>query len=317
MPTERIPVERRVAMTPEEFRNQHLQMRRPVVITHALSWPALEKWSFEWFRDVYGDFDVELSVNPTHTQKVVNMKLGVYVQRILSNAGMTGGLYLDQFPLSKLPALKEDYSIPQFCDPAREIKPHLWIGPGTTVLSFHKDNHSALVPVDNIFVQIRGYKKILLADPDNDPFMYPRSAADGAEWHSQVNPEQVDLARFPAYSEARVLEATVGPGDVIYIPQNYWHYVRALEPSISMSFWWIPSQLSVVCDKLLRNVMAVSDDCCLTLDDIEEFGGMEQFVSALKASSEGVGGVDFRERLLTIFDEDTRNTLRVRLCMPR
>ena len=30
----------------------------------------------------------------------------------------------------------------------------------------------------------------------------------------------------------------LGPSEVLYIPRHVWHYVRSLEPSVSVSFWW-------------------------------------------------------------------------------
>lgn len=30
----------------------------------------------------------------------------------------------------------------------------------------------------------------------------------------------------------------LGPGEMLYIPPNWWHHVTALTPSFSVSFWW-------------------------------------------------------------------------------
>jgi len=129
-------------LPPEIFKEEYAKPGLPVIITNALTWPAFGCWTHEWFRDTYGNIPVELSVNPTHTRRTVKMRLGAYIQRIMDNHRMDGGLYLDQFPLHELPDLARYFSVPPYCRPDRIIMPHLWIGPGTTVLSFHKDNHN-------------------------------------------------------------------------------------------------------------------------------------------------------------------------------
>ena len=43
---------------------------------------------------------------------------------------------------------------------------------------------------------------------------------------------------FPGFLEAEYVEGVVGPGDMLYIPQGWWHFVRGLTPSFSVSFWW-------------------------------------------------------------------------------
>ncbi|KAI9672096.1 MAG: hypothetical protein M1831_001909 [Alyxoria varia] len=48
--------------------------------------------------------------------------------------------------------------------------------------------------------------------------------------------------RFPyfaeAYEEGRYVEAVLHPGECLYIPRGWWHYVRSLDISASVSFWW-------------------------------------------------------------------------------
>jgi hypothetical protein len=293
------PIERIRGLPPQVFFSEHNSLARPVIITNSLRWPALEKWTHEWFRDTHGDLAVELSCNPTHTHRPVKMRLGEYMQRVIDNHRMEGGLYLAQFPLHRIPALSKDFSVPPYCSRNREVMPHLWVGPGTTVLSFHKDNHGPLNEVENIFVQIRGAKRVILASPENDPLMYPRSADTGAYWHSQVNPEQPDFHKFPLFEKATLLEGIVGPGDVIYIPRNYWHYVRALEKSVSMSFWWNPCRLMEVVRLLSSEnepeieALRRQGRTALTDEDIREFGG----VARLKSAFAEFHDLSYRDRL--------------------
>eukprot|EP01045_Picozoa_sp_COSAG04_P025544 COSAG04_NODE_3371_length_2880_cov_7.944984_2_plen_111_part_00 len=44
--------------------------------------------------------------------------------------------------------------------------------------------------------------------------------------------------RFPAVRQAEYTEAVLGPGDALFIPHGHWHYVRSLETSLSVNFWF-------------------------------------------------------------------------------
>ena len=44
--------------------------------------------------------------------------------------------------------------------------------------------------------------------------------------------------QFPAFESAEYVETVLGPGECLYIPVGWWHYVQSLSVSISLSFWW-------------------------------------------------------------------------------
>ena len=40
------------------------------------------------------------------------------------------------------------------------------------------------------------------------------------------------------FKKAEYIEGILGPGDGLFIPVGWWHYVRSLDVSFSVSFWW-------------------------------------------------------------------------------
>src|SRR4029077_1058107 len=58
--------------------------------------------------------------------------------------------------------------------------------------------------------------------------------------NSRVDPEHLDPERFPRFGSASVLDCVVGPGDVLFIPRGWWHYLRSESPSISINHWFGP-----------------------------------------------------------------------------
>jgi ribosomal protein L16 Arg81 hydroxylase len=43
---------------------------------------------------------------------------------------------------------------------------------------------------------------------------------------------------FPLFEKAEYVEGIVGPGECLYIPRGWWHFVRSESVSIGVSFWW-------------------------------------------------------------------------------
>ena len=108
--------------------------------------------------------------------------------------------------------------------------PRFWLGPAGTVTPLHADYD------DNLFVQLWGSKRIWLAPPHHDAFLYPVEA-NALLFGSPFDPEAPDYERFPLARQAALLELTVGPGDMLYVPAGWYHQVRSLSFSLSSNRW--------------------------------------------------------------------------------
>jgi len=53
---------------------------------------------------------------------------------------------------------------------------------------------------------------------------------------SQVDLDHLDYDTFPHFRNIRVIDLVIGPGDLFFLPVGWWHYVRALDNSITMTF---------------------------------------------------------------------------------
>lgn len=108
--------------------------------------------------------------------------------------------------------------------------PRFWLGPARTVTPLHCDYD------DNIFAQVWGSKRIFLAPPHHDAFLYTREA-NPILFGSPFDPEAPDFARFPLARQAALVEVIVQPGDLLYVPAGWYHQVRALTFSLSANRW--------------------------------------------------------------------------------
>jgi lysine-specific demethylase 8 len=55
---------------------------------------------------------------------------------------------------------------------------------------------------------------------------------------SQIDLDCVDHEQFPRLAAAPFMECELQAGEMLYIPPRWWHYVRSLTSSFSVSFWW-------------------------------------------------------------------------------
>jgi hypothetical protein len=108
--------------------------------------------------------------------------------------------------------------------------PRFWLGPAGTVTPLHCDYD------DNIFAQIWGTKRIFLAPPHHDEFLYT-SEANAILFGSPFDPDAPDFDKFPLARQATMIECVVNPGDLLYVPAGWYHQVRALTFSLSSNRW--------------------------------------------------------------------------------
>ena len=129
--------------------------------------------------------------------------------------------------------------------------PRFWLGPTGTVTPLHCDFD------DNIFAQIWGTKRIFLAPPHHDEFLYVREA-NPVLFGSPVDPEAPDFERFPLARQARLVECIVKPGDLLYVPAGWYHQVRALSFSLSSNRWARGVPLALHDDRSVQHYCGVA-----------------------------------------------------------
>ena len=84
--------------------------------------------------------------------------------------------------------------------------PRFWLGPVRTMTPLHCDYD------DNVFAQIWGTKRIFLAPPHHDEYLYPKEA-NAILFGSPFDPEAPDYERYPLARQATTIECMVNSGD--------------------------------------------------------------------------------------------------------
>lgn len=116
------------------------------------------------------------------------------------------------------------------------VVPRIWIGNRVRVAP-HYDL------MENIGVCLAGRRRFTVFPPEQLPNLYPGpfELTPAGTPVSMVDPLAPDLERYPRFAEAweQARQATLEPGDALYLPYAWWHGVEALEPvSILINYWW-------------------------------------------------------------------------------
>ncbi|XP_012635568.2 bifunctional peptidase and arginyl-hydroxylase JMJD5 isoform X1 [Microcebus murinus] len=223
----------------EHFQKHFLAPQRPVILEGVADhWPCMKKWSLEYIQEVAGCRTVPVEVGSRYTDEEWSqtlMTVSEFISKYIVSKPRDIG-YLAQHQLfDQIPELRQDISIPDYCclgtGEEEEITINAWFGPQGTVSPLHQD------PQQNFLAQVMGRKYIRLYSPQESEALYPH---DTHLLHntSQVDVENPDLEKFPKFAEAPFQSCVLSPGEILFIPVKYWHYVRALDLSFSVSFWW-------------------------------------------------------------------------------
>ncbi|RAL51760.1 hypothetical protein DM860_010478 [Cuscuta australis] len=279
---ERDTILRRKNISVDEFVLNFEEPNRPVLLEGCLDkWVAFKKWDRDCLVEMCGD--VKFVVGP------VEMKLEDYF-RYSDQAKEERLLYLfDPKFAEKVPQLGLDYDVPEYFNEdlfsvlGKERPDYRWIiiGPAGSGSSFHIDPNSTSA----WNAVIKGSKKWVLFPPDVvPPGVHP--SPDGAEVASPVSIMEWFM-NF--YAETRnwkkkPIECVCNAGEVIFVPNGWWHLVINLEDSIAITQNFVSSRnLLNVLDFLrrpnARSLVSGTDDR-VNLHD--------KFKNAIEASRPGL-----------------------------
>ena len=153
-----------------------------------------------------------------------------------------------------LPAFTRDNRL----DALAHVAPRIWIGNAIRVAA-HYDVK------ENVAVCMAGRRRFTLFPPDQIANLYPGplEQTPAGTPVSMVDLAAPDLARYPRFATAAAtaLEATLEPGDAIYIPYCWWHAVQSLDAiNVLVNYWWSEGQqpgMGGAYDALLHAILAI------------------------------------------------------------
>ncbi|PHV04694.1 cupin [Janthinobacterium sp. BJB412] len=230
-------VERRAALSGETFLREHYAANRPVILTGLLDDNAARRrWSLDYFRQQFGERMVEVQfgreADPRYEENSVahkrRLSFGEYVD-LVRDSGHSNDFYMtannDSLNREALIELWQDVpTLPDYLAPNPDNRGFFWCGPAGTITPFHHD-------LNNIFMmQMIGRKRVRLVAPWELPNIYNQRHC-----FTDVDGRHIDLQRFPAMAHAQVIDCVLEPGEILFLPVGWWHFVEGLDISVTIS----------------------------------------------------------------------------------
>jgi hypothetical protein len=137
--------------------------------------------------------------------------------------------YVANMPLSAEDCQRFGFAYPASLAARKVDFMRLWLGPGGTCSPLHFDK------LDSLLCMCFGHKRFWLYGPDQRRWLYHLKSAPTRS--AVVDPRSADLGRFPDLARARRVEIELGPGDAIYLPAGWSHFVENLDATLMVAYW--------------------------------------------------------------------------------
>ena len=224
-----------------DFISSYLKPGKPVVLKDFIKKdsPALQNWSYAYFKDIAGDHIVNLygseecSVDRVESAPVKKMKLRDYLN-LIENEPTDLRIFL--FNLLKIkPELVKDIHYNDVTG-GKVLKwlPYLFFGGEGSSTRNHFD-----IDMSHVFLsQFKGTKKVFLFHLDQSDYLYKLPF----NFHSFANLKNPDYTKFPALKLLSGFEANIHAGETLFMPSGYWHYIQYSTEGYSVSVRALPSK---------------------------------------------------------------------------
>lgn len=239
MPLHLTEIDRVKTISKEDFYKNYVKKQKPVVIeqlTH--DWPAYSKWKLDYIKSIAGAKTVSLyddrpvSHRDGFNEAHATMKMADYID-LLKSKPTNYRIFLYNL-IKEAPVLKNDFKWPDIGLRLIKQLPMLFFGGENSKVFIHYD-----IDFSNILhFHFHGKKRCILFAPSQTPYLYKVP-------HSLISREDIDfdnpdLEKFPALKQAKGLVTDLQHGEMLYMPEGYWHYMKYITPGFSMSLRALP-----------------------------------------------------------------------------
>ncbi len=227
-------------LTADIFERRYRRPGKPVVISDFLGsgidWDldflAMNLGDQEFAVRDYGEGHFETPKNQW-SKYCDHLKLSIheFIAHVRDGSAKQRNLYLAQNPIGESKAALSIAEQMNFLRQTLGFEPaiveatlNLWFGPAGHTELLHFD------PSDGTMMMMHGKKRVILYPPTQSPNLYPFGFYDVLPfWISQVNIEAPDLTRYPNFhkSDQYRYEVLLSPGQLLFIPAQWWHEVIA------------------------------------------------------------------------------------------
>lgn len=233
------PIDRVSTISKRDFMENYVKPQIPVVVERLTEdWPAYDKWHLSYIKEIAGDKTVPLyDDRPVRAEDGFNeahaeMKMKEYID-LLEKGPTDYRIFLYNI-MKEVPQLREDFKWPTIGLRLVKQLPMLFFGGENSKVFMHFD-----IDYSNILhFNFHGEKQCVIFPPSETPYLYkvPHSLIS----REDIDFDQPDFEKFPALKQAQGYICNLKHGEMLYMPEGYWHYMKYLTPSLSMSLRAFP-----------------------------------------------------------------------------
>eukprot|EP00112_Aurelia_sp_Birch-Aquarium-sp1_P010306 Seg2206.2 transcript_id=Seg2206.2/GoldUCD/mRNA.D3Y31 product="JmjC domain-containing protein 7" protein_id=Seg2206.2/GoldUCD/D3Y31 len=210
----------------QDFWSNYVKKRKPVVFRGAAkNSPAMEKWTDEYLAEKFGDFEVRLEARKEKQGYIPIGDKGVGRDTIKNFVETYHKA--NKYIVSELPKAMHDdimvlpgLSCGEMSD--RIVEVDWWMNGGKASSIIHKD------AFNQINCLMNGTKEWKLIEYKYEKRIYkawePEREVGG---YSRVNPEKVDLIKYPKVATVPWMFTIMNAGDCLYLPGSMYHQVKS------------------------------------------------------------------------------------------
>ncbi|RDC55986.1 cupin-like domain-containing protein [Pedobacter chinensis] len=236
-----------------DFKKNYVQRKRPVILCDFISQSsAFKNWNYDYFRKeagnkivaVHGSEDAhpDYVTSPPERQMLFSDYLDL-IEREPSELR----LFLFNLLVYR-PKLRKALKIIPPMKGFLTNFPLLFFGGKGASVRYHYD-----IDMSHVFLsQFEGEKRIFLFANDQSDLLYKFPF----NFHGPVDLRKPDYEKYPALKLLKGWECVLKPGETLYIPSGYWHYIQYLSQGYSVSNRALSASLT---DKLkgFRNILII------------------------------------------------------------
>lgn len=242
-PMRLVEIPREKKLSKADFLEKYYRPQKPVVIEELIEdWPAYQKWTLDYIKEVAGEKIVPLYDDRPISSKYkfnephLKMKMAEYID-LLRSKPTKYRIFLYHL-LKEVPRLQQDYKYPKMGMRFIKQLPMLFFGGENSKVFMHYD-----IDFANIFhFHFHGKKQCILFAPSQTRYLYKVPHALISRQDIDFN--EPDYDKFPALKKAEGYITELKHGETLYMPEGYWHQMTYLTPGFSMSLRGAPRNLA-------------------------------------------------------------------------
>ncbi len=218
-----------------DFKKKYLETQTPVIIKGLTDKTlAAKRWSIDYFKKTMGNVLLDVydngnsnAASSAYTTADLKMKFKDYLDIIEKNEHTDLRIFLcDLFKLN--PELRKEYPCPAIFKGLLDHKGFMFFGGKDTTVRIHYD-----IDMSNVLhTHFGGRKRVLLFAPEYSKLLYRLPF----NTYSLANFDNPDYEKYPALKYVKGYKFILEPGDTLFMPSGYWHYMTYLEGSFSVSY---------------------------------------------------------------------------------